>query len=555
IYRSTDEGQRWEAISPDLTKADPATLQPTGGPVNKDAVGAEVYATVFALAESPHEQGVFWAGSDDGLLHISRDGGENWQNITPPDLPEWTMISGIEPSPFDPATAYVAATRYKLDDYAPYLYVTRDYGDSWSRINEGIPADDFTRVIRADPEQPGLLYAGTETGLYVSFNDGASWRRWQANLPVTPIHDILVRGSDLIAGTHGRSIWILDDLTPLRTLAAGVPDGVPHLFAPRETTRILPGIEFSGPAVPGSTNYVGSRGGGFVAEKTPDGEVVRTFLDVGENPPSGVIVTYRLTAAPEEPLSLTFKKANGDEVRSFTSRKPDDEPIAKERRAPAQPGWNRFVWDMRYTPVTKVEGSEPALEEPLAGPIVAPGDYTVTLKVGETELTESFRIVPPANVQATAEDLAAQEDLLLRIHGDLDRMAQTINRMRDLRAQLDGLANRTKERDGGQEIASDAEALRDSVRAIEETLLVPDLRNGWGDAINAGARLWEKLAGLPAAVALGNYRPTDAAEAVYADLKARIDPQVAAFETLVADELPPLNAKVAKAQHGAVLMP
>ena len=557
VFKSTDEGQSWEAISPDLTKADPKTLEPTGGPVNKDAVGAEVYATVFALAESPHEAGTLWAGSDDGLLHITRDGGQNWQNITPPDFPEWTLVSMIEPSPFDPATAYVAATRYKLDDYQPYLYVTRDYGQSWSRIDEGIQTDDFTRVIRADPEQQGLLYAGTETGLYVSFNDGASWRRWQANLPVTPIHDILVRGSDLIAGTHGRSIWILDDLTTLRALAAGVPDGVTHLFAPRETTRVLPGIEFSGPPVAGSTNYVGSRGGGFVAEKNPDGEVVRQFLDVGENPPNGVIVTYRLAAMPEEPISLTFAKQGGDEVRAFTSRLPDDEPIAKERRAPAKAGWNRFVWDLRYAPVTKVEGSEPALEEPLTGPIVAPGDYTVTLKAGDTELTESFRIVPPVNTTATPEDLAAQEDLLLRIHRDLNRIAETINGMRDVRAQLDALAKRTKARENGDGtgISADAEALRDKVRAIEETLLVPDLRNGWGDAINAGARLWEKLAGLPAVVALGDYRPTDAAEAVYADLKARIDPQIEAFETLVADDLPALNAKVAKAKHGAVLVP
>jgi hypothetical protein len=212
---------------------------------------------------------------------------------------------------------------------------------------------------------------------------------------------------------------------------------------------------------------------------------------------------------------------------------------------------------MRYAPVTKVEGSEPALEEPLAGPIVAPGDYTVTLKVGDTELSESFRIVPPANATATAADLAAQEDLLLRIHRDLDRIATTINAMRDVRAQLDGLAKRTKDRDDGDgaSIAADAEALRDKVREIEETLLVPDLRNGWGDAINAGARLWEKLAGLPAVVALGDYRPTDAAEAVYADLKARIDPEIARFETLVADDLPALNAKVAKAKHGAVLVP
>ncbi|MDQ3045585.1 MAG: glycosyl hydrolase, partial [Chloroflexota bacterium] len=181
VFKTTDEGQRWEPISPDLTRADPDTLQPTGGPINRDSVGAEVYATIYAFIESPHEKGVFWAGSDDGLLHCSRDAGASWQNVTPPNFPDWTLISGIEPSPFDPATVYVAATRYKLDDYQPYLYVTRDYGEHWSRINDGIAEDDFTRVIRADPERQGVLYAGTETGVYFSYDDGQNWRRFQLN--------------------------------------------------------------------------------------------------------------------------------------------------------------------------------------------------------------------------------------------------------------------------------------------------------------------------------------------------------------------------------------
>ncbi len=553
VYTSTNEGQSWEAISPDLTRADPETLQSTGGPVNLDDVGAEVYATVFALAESPHEQGVLWAGSDDGLMHITRDGGKSWDDITPPDLPEHTMISMIEPSPHDPATAYVAATRYKMDDYAPYLYVTRDSGATWHRINEGIPDEDFTRVIRVDPEQPGLLYAGTETGLYVSFDDGQHWQRFQLNLPVTPIFDLIVRGSDLIAGTHGRSIWILDDLSPLREIAAGLPDGAPHLFAPRDTVRVLRGIEFSGPPVKASTNYIGSRGGGFDAETTPDGEVIRTYLDVGENPPNGAIVTYRLPEAPEQPIELAFSKADGAEVRRFTSRQPDDEPIAKERRAPAAAGWNRFVWDLRHAPATKIEGTDPVAEKAFDGPVVAPGDYTVMLKIGETELSQPFRIVPPSGIDATADDLEAQEDLLLRIHGEVDRMARTLNRMRDLRGQLDAVAKRAKASEGGEEIAGEVEALRDKALEIEKTIQVPDLRPGWGDSINAGARLWEKLTGLPAAVQLGDYRPTDAAEAVFADLKARVDPQVAAFDALVADEVPPLNEKIAAAELGTVV--
>ena len=554
VYRSTDEGQSWEAISPDLTRADPETLKPSGGPVNRDAIGAETYATVFAFVESPHERGVFWAGSDDGRLHISRDNGATWREITTPDLPEWTMVSGIEPSPFDPATAYVAATRYKLDDYRPYLYVTRDYGAHWTRIDDGIPADDFTRVIRADPERPGLLYAGTETGVYVSFDDGANWRRFQANLPVAPVHELLVRGSDLIAGTHGRSIWILDDLSPLRALAGGVPDGEPHLFAPRDTPRVLPGIDWSG-NVATSTNYLGARGGGYAVETTADGEAVRTYLDAGENPPAGAIVTYRLAAAPETPITLVVRDAAGEELRTFTSRTADDPPKAKERRIPARVGWNRFVWDLRRAPVTKIEGSDPPAEEAIPGPFVAPGEYRVTLTVDGTELTQPFRVVKPSNLPASQADLDAQQDLLLRIHRQLDRTTVAINRMRDVRGQLSGWADRTREREGGEAVAAAAEALRDQVREIEETLLVPDLRPGWADNLNHGVRLLEKLAALPPVVALGDYRPTDAAEAVFADLTGRIEAEIGRFDALVADALPAFNATAAEAKLGAVVVP
>jgi photosystem II stability/assembly factor-like uncharacterized protein len=551
VLKSTDEGHTWEAISPDLTRADPETLKPTGGPVNLDAIGAETYATVFSFIESPHEKGVFWSGSDDGLVHLSRDGGKTWDNVTP-DYPEWTLISCIEASPFDPATVYLAATRYKQDDYRPYLYVTRDYGQHWTRINGGIPDHDFTRVIRADPECRGLLYAGTETGVYVSFDDGANWRRLESNLPVAPIHELLVKGSDLIAGTHGRSIWILDDLTPLRTLAEGLPEGEPYIFAPKDTVRVLPGIDWTG-NVAGSTNYFGGRGGGFLCDTTAEGATVRTYLDLGENPPAGVIVGYRLTEEPEEPNSLTIRNADGQDVRTFTSRKEDDPPKAKELRIPAKAGWNRFIWDLRYEPATKIDGADPAAEKPIEGPFVKPGVYTVVLKVGENELTQPVRIVKPAGVPSTQEDLDAQEELLLRIHRQVESTVKAINRMRDLRAQLDGWAKRTKERAGGAEVAKEAEVLRDKVLDVEKALLVPDLRPGWADAINTGARLLEKLTNLTPVVALGDYRPTAAAEAAFADVTDRIDAEIKRFEAIVSDELPAFNAIVTKGDLGAVI--
>ena len=540
VFRSTNEGQTWEPISPDLTRADPETLEPTGGPINLDAVGAEVYATVFAFVESAHEKGVFWAGSDDGLVHISKDGGKNWDNITPKLLPERSLVSCIELSPFEPGVAYLAATRYKLDDYEPYLFLTRNYGKTWTRINKGILSDDFTRVIRADPVQEGLLYAGTESGIYVSYDDGANWDRFQLNLPVTPIHEILVKESDLIAGTHGRSIWILDDLTPLRAIAAGKTKST-ELFAPRRTVRILPGVDWTG-NVPGWTNYLGAVGSGFLTDTTADGETLRIYLDAGDGPPAGAVIAYSLAKDPAEPISLVIRNKVGDEVRSFTSRTDDDPPKAKELRIPANAGGNRFVWDLRHAPVTKVDGSDPLAEASIPGAFVAPGDYTVTLKIGKVEFTQPLQIVKPATVDASQADLDAQYDLTLRITRQLDRTAKTINRMRDVRTQLSGLAKRTRERDGAGEIPSAADEIREKVLEFEKLLAVPDFRAGWADGINQGARLFEKLGGLPEAVQMGDYRPTDAAEEAFVDMTARIETVIADFDKLVDGEIADLNA-------------
>lgn len=552
VFKSTNEGQSWQPISPDLTRADPETLKPSGGPVNKDAVGAEVYATVFAFAESPLQKGLLWAGSDDGLLHLSRDGGANWQNITPPDLPEWTLISCIEPSPFEAGTAYVAGTRYKLDDYHPYLYVTRDFGATWQRIDDNLPEYDFTRVIRTDPARQGLLFAGTETGVYISFNDGKDWQPLQLNLPVSPVFELLVKGSDLIAGTHGRSIWILDDLQPLRELTEDISEEPAHLFAPRDTIRVLPGVEWSKP-VEDKTNYFTHGGGAYLGRTTPDGEKINSYLDAGENPPNGAIITYRLDKTPSEPLLLTFKDAQGQEIASFSSRKSDDPAISKERRAPAQSGWNRFVWNLRHTSATKIEGTDPAAEATIEGPMVAPGNYTVTLKAGGTELSQPFKVVKPSNLPATQADLEAQHDLLLRIHHQLNRTTQNINRMRGLRSQLEGWSKRAAELKETPELVEEAKALSQKVLGVEKTLLVPDLRAGWADGINNGSRLFEKLDDLTGAVALGDYRPTDAAELVFQELKEQIETQLAIFHKLLTEELAGFNQKLKAAPVGLML--
>ncbi len=578
VFKSTNEGQSWQPISPDLSKADPQTLQPTGGPVNRDSIGAETYATVFSLVESAHEKGMLWAGSDDGLLHISKDGGANWQNITPSDLPEWMMISCIELSPYDKATAYVAGTRYKLDDYHPYLYKTTDYGQTWQRIDSGIAEDAFTRVVRVDPVRKGLLYAGTETGVWISFDDGASWEAFQLNLPVAPIHDLVIKDSDLIAGTHGRSIWVLDDLTPLRTFDAAVLNADAHLFQPRPSTRISDGVDWSSD-IPGK-NYVGTAGGAFLFNKTPENAVVRKYLDVGQNPPKGAIITYYLKQKPADIISLTFKDAQGNEIRTFKSKlvaapalaaaanttppsgtegsgeaavvaevapETKDDASAKELKIVSNQGWNRFTWDLRRAPATKVEGKDPPAQMTIDGPMVAPGTYQVTLTVGDQNFTQSFEVVCDPGAPASNEDLQAQHDLLVQIHAKLDDTVKTVNRMRDLRQQLDGWSKRTENLPEGKAIAETAKALKEKVLEIEKMILIPDLRAGWADNYNNGVRLLEQLASLPSAIDLGNYRPTDQAYEAFTYFSAKIDKQIERLNQLIETDLAALNQQIATA--------
>ncbi|MFN8496608.1 MAG: glycosyl hydrolase [Anaerolineae bacterium] len=553
VFKSTNEGQSWQPISLDLSRADPNTLQPTGGPVNLDAIGAETYALVFALAESPHEPGVLWAGTDDGLVHITRDGGDWWSNITPPDLPEWATISGLELSPHDPATAYIAAYRYKLDDYRPYVYKTNDYGQTWQSITGGLPDDDFPRVIREDPARRGLLYLGTETGLYVSFDDGANWQPFQLNLPVAPVHDLLVKNNDLIAATHGRSFWILDDLTALRQAADGAARGI-GLLKPAVTLRLSPGIDWSSMTV-GAKNYLGGVGAAYTVAKTPEGATRRRFIDAGENPPSGVVVSYRLDATPDAPLTLTFKDSGGNVVREVRSlnEKERAEGKTKELRAPANAGWNRFVWDMTVTPVTKVEGNDLAAEATIPGPVVPPGRYSVTLTVGDSSVTQPVEIVKEPSVTSSQEDLQAQFDLQMRIYHKLNETVAALNGLRDLRAQLAAWKERVAGLPNGEAIATSAGALGDKALDVEKKLLWPDIKAPW--KINDhGSRLLNQLMELPNAVGLGDYRPTDAAYQVFDELAAEIDAVLAEFSALKSQDLAALNGLIATSQLFAITL-
>jgi photosystem II stability/assembly factor-like uncharacterized protein len=570
VFRSTNEGASWEAISPDLTRADPTTLQPTGGPINRDSIGAETYATIFAFAESPLEKGLLWAGSDDGLLHISRDNGKTWKNITPKNLPEWMVVSMIEPSPHHAGTAYFAGTRYKLDDYQPYLYKTTDYGKTWKRINTGIPDDDFTRVIRADPAREGLLYAGTETGLYISLNDGGSWESFQLNLPVTPIHDLLVKGSDLVVGTHGRSFWILDDLTSLRQFEDGHPKAAAHLFQPRPTHRIAPAL-FEGlfEAGPGK-NYGVSLGNQvtFTETKTPENAVVRKFLDSGANPPKAAVITYHLKKKPAEKISLAFLDAEGNLIKEFFSKpeepkdeatenilydKPEPTPEEKtELRITSNEGYNRFLWNMRYPDSTKVEGEDVSASL-VRGPMVAPGSYQVQLKLGKQVLTQTFAVLPDPRVTTSQADLEAQRDLLLQIRDKMSETNHCINQIRYLKQQADEWTKRFEGHAQADKIKDAAQALKDKLKAVEEPLIVPGLKSQH-HALNYGVRLAGKLASLVANVDSADFAPTSAVREVFTHLARQIDAQIKALNKLMSGDVARFNTLVAKADIAPLVL-
>ena len=373
LLRSRDEGETWETISPDLTRNDPAKQGRSGGPITTDVTGVEVYDTIFALADSPHEKGVIWAGTDDGLLHLTRDDGKSWKNITPTGWPEWIQVNSIEVSPHDKATAYVAATMYKFDDFRPYLFRTTDYGATWTKITAGIPDGAFTRVIREDPVRRGLLFAGTETGLYVSFDDGASWRAFQRNLPATPITDLAIKNGDLVVATQGRSFWILDDLTPLRLWEDAIEQAGARLFPPRPTPRF-------------QTETVSEE------DERP--------RNVGTNMPDGVVVNFWLKQKPGKDEVVTLEILSGEKaIRKLSSEKKELEGELKERLEREEErkdrdkpldlkeGLNRVVWDMRVFKPTLAPKA--VFNEGEKGPPkVGPGSYTVRVTAGGKALTE-----------------------------------------------------------------------------------------------------------------------------------------------------------------------
>ncbi len=581
LFKSTSEGQRWTAISPDLTRHDPKTLGSSGGPITKDQTSVEYYATIFAAAESPLTAGVIWTGSDDGLVHVTRDAGAHWTKVTPPaaDLPEWARISIIEPSHYAAGTAYLAANRFQLDDMQPYLFRTTDYGATWKRIDAGITRTEFTRVIREDPVKPGLLYAGTERGVWISFDDGAHWQSLRRNLPIVPVHDLAIAGADLVAATHGRSFWILDDLSPLRQMTPAIAAGGAHLFVPQNPVR---------------ASFGGGFGGGGGAHPA------------GRNPPDGAVIHYWL-AQPGQLVTLEFLDARGAVIRHFTSEQDSSvradslradsvwrtraDSLARAgvsadsikklqtafearasagaggggggggeedgpRRAPPPPrvpnkaGVNRFVWNLQYPDAATFEGLI-MWSGGTAGPVAPPGTYAVRLTSGAITETQPFTLLRDPRSRAADVEYQEQFTFAMRIRDRLSEANNAVRTIRNVRWQL------------GERRAKLPAATQPRLDSLTGTFLtslgnaeseIYQVKNRSGqDPLNYPIRLNDKLAGVYNHVQSGDARPTAQSYVVFDRLSAQLGTQLAALKAALDGGLPAINAALTAAGQAPVV--
>ncbi len=532
VLKSTDEGQTWEAISPDLTRNDKSKQQSSGGPIMKDNTSVEYYDTVFAIAPSPLEKDQIWVGTDDGLVHLTRDGGKNWSNITPKEMPEWAMVSLIDPSTHYAGAAYMAVDAHRLDNFHPYIFKTANFGKTWTKIMNGLPDGAFVHAVREDPKHKGLLFAGTETGLYVSFDDGGRWQSLQLNLPRAPIHDLAIHDDDLIVATHGRAFWILDDIAPLRQMSGIATEDEVHLYDPSVAYR------FRG-------------GGGF---SLPPG------VPVGANPPNGAIIDYALKAASKEPATLEILDGNGKLVRKYSSKKEreheeadEDEGFGRGGGASAlslEAGLNRFVWDLRYDPPSRVPGAV-SWGGRTVGPLVVPGKYQVKLTVAGKSFTAPLEIKEDPRIDVSQADLEKQLDLALKIRDRVTAGHDAVNQIRSVRGQIDALKKRLDGNEKDKAILNAADELNKKMSAVEEQIIQPKSKSN-EDPLNFPIMTADQLMALGSTVEIGEARPTAAAYTVFDELNMKLDEQLAKWKEIQEKDLAALNEMIRKENIAAV---
>ncbi|HNR07019.1 MAG TPA: glycosyl hydrolase [Saprospiraceae bacterium] len=511
LHVTRDEGQTWQLISPDLTRNDLSKMGPSGGPITKDNTSVEYYCTIFAAAESRRVRDLIWTGSDDGLVHVSRDGGNNWTKVTPPDMPEWTMINCIEPDPFLDGGCYFAATGYKQGDFAPYIYKTEDFGKTWKKIVSGIPGEHFTRVVRADPGRKGLLYAGTETGMYISFNDGESWQPFQMNLPIVPITDLAIKNNNLIAATQGRALWIIDDLSPLHQLSDQAAKSAIHLYKPMDAYRM----------------------GGYGGFRMPD-----LSLN-GQNHPGGVLVNYYLSEAPgkKDTITLAFHEENGRLIKTFSNFPKENE----EKFEPAK-GYNTFSWNLRYPNAKRFDGLV-LWAGSLNGPMAAPGKYKVEIKRKGAAQSHDFNILKNPVSSVTEDDIRRQVQFVNENIQKLTETHQTIIDIRETRAQIKAYTEKIKDNPDMKDVIEKSKSIDSVMTRVEEALYQTKNRSGQ-DPLNFPIRLNNKLAYLNTITNRGDFPPTQSSLQVRGELVEKINAEIVRWQEVQNKDIPALNALI-----------
>ena len=500
-----NEGEKWEVFSPDLTRNEKEKLGPSGGPITKDNTAVEYYATIFAACESPYEKDLLWAASDDGLIHLSRDGGKNWEDVTPVNSPKYLMWNSVEPDPFVKGGLYAAGTLYKTGDFQPYMYKTKDYGKTWEKITNGIPNNHFTRVLRADPNKEKLLYAGTESGMYISFDDGISWNSFQLNLPLVPITDLTIKNNNLIAATQGRSLWLIDDLTPLHQLNKEVNNASMKLFKPIDSYRM------------------GSPGRG-------------TPRNAGKNHHNGVEVFFNIDdKILDENTSVTLEFLDNEKklIKKYDNQSDENALDINSEK-------NSFVWNMRYDDAKGFDGLI-MWAASLRGPIASPGQYYVKLTVNEKSEEQSFNILKDPRSNSTDEDLKEQFDFLLSVRDKVSDIHQTIIDIRSSRSQLIDL--KSKISDKYPDMENSISDVISRITLIEEKLYQTKNRSGQ-DPLNFPIRLNNKLAHLTSVASVGNFKPTDQMYNVRDELIGLIDKQLKMWEDIKENDLVKLNSTI-----------
>lgn len=508
LFVTENEGRSWEMLSPDLTTNDKTKQGPSGGPITKDNTSVEYYCTIFTAAESPLEKDVLWTGSDDGLIHVSRDGGKNWENVTPKGIPAAIMWNRVEVDPFKKGAAYFAGTRYKSDDFTPYLFKTEDYGKTWKRIDNGINRLHFTRTIVADKKRPGLLYAGTEFGMYISYNDGAAWEPFRLNLPVVPITDMTIKNNDLVVATQGRSFWILDDLSVVQQYDASHSGKAFHVYSPAPAYRMM------------------SSGGGFRgAGGTP--------ANSGANPPTGVVIPVWIKSVSDSlKASVTIFDKSGKEIKTYST-------TSKENKLDLNEGLNQFVWDMNYP-----EGERPAeglilWNRTRMVPMAPPGEYKVRIKMEKDSAEVPITLLADPNYPISQQEYEAQFNFLVKARDKFSETMKALQNISDLKKQMTDYTGRLG-KDCPKEIKEMTESISKQLNIVENELHQTKAKSGQ-DVLNFPIKLDDKLSSVYRVASVGNGAPTRQTLEAYEVVAGQIDEQLSTLSSIIKTDLPKLN--------------